>query len=358
MVEQKQTIVQVIEMSRDRLVAAGLISSDIDEILERCTGGWDDWYSVVTDIGDRYESMGEERLSNGHSVSAGELLWLASMYYHYAQLFMFQRPDLRHIGQNKKVELYKRAAPLICTPAERVDIPFEGFTIPGYLRLPVDAKRSPCTILLGGLESTKEENVLFERMCLDRGLATFAFDGPGQGEMFQQTRIRPDFERFTSAVIDYLETRPEIDGSKFGIIGRSLGGHYAPKSAAHDERIAVCVCWGVLYELQSIWWEMSEITRNGFTHCAGETDPAQAKETLKFIDLSGWAEKIKGSLYLQHGMLDNLVPFYQVERLEKEAVNAREIVTQYEPDGIHCCDNMAHRSRYPMADYLAKVLKS
>ncbi|MFQ5692777.1 MAG: alpha/beta hydrolase family protein, partial [Nitrospinota bacterium] len=273
----RDVIAEVMEGSRGRMIADGLHAADIDEILQRCSG-WGDWYEVVTGIGDRYERLAEERLSQGAGISAGELLWRASMCYHYAQFYMFERPDLREAGQRKKVELYRRAAPLFFPPAERVEIPFEGFTIPGYLRLPRGVRTPPCAVLIGGLESTKEESFLFERMCLDRGLATFAFDGPGQGVMFFQTKMRPDFERFTSAVLDYLQGRPEIDGSRFGVLGRSLGGHYAPKSAAHDGRIAVCVCWGVLYELHSYWWDLHDITRNGFTYCAGETDPEKGKE--------------------------------------------------------------------------------
>ncbi|MBI2880930.1 MAG: alpha/beta hydrolase [Candidatus Tectomicrobia bacterium] len=351
----REVIAEVMESSKGRMIGDGIHAADIDEILERCTG-WGDWYEVVTGIGDRYERMAEERMSKGFKTSAGELLWRACMCYHYAQFYMFERPDLREAGQKKKVDLYRRAAPLFFPPAERVEIPFEGFSIPGYLRLPPGVKKPPCAILIGGLESTKEESFLFERMCHDRGLATFAFDGPGQGEMFFQTKMRPDFERFTSAVIDYLQKRPEIDPAKFGVLGRSLGGHYAPKSAAHDKRIAVCVCWGVLYELQTYWEDMHFLTRNGFTYCAGETDPAKGKETLKFIDLSGWAEKITCSLYLQHGRKDDLIPFHQAERLEREAVHAKEVVTQYEPEGNHCCHNLYHRTRHPMADHLAKVL--
>jgi 2,6-dihydroxypseudooxynicotine hydrolase len=348
-------IAEVMESSKGRMIGDGLHAADIDEILERCSG-WGDWYEVVTGIGDRYERMAEERLSRGFSISAGELLWRACMCYHYAQFYMFERPDLREAGQKKKVELYIQAAPLFFPPAERVEIPFDGFTIPGYLRLPPGVEKPPCAVLIGGLESTKEESFLFERMCHDRGVATFAFDGPGQGEMFFQTKIRPDFERFTSAVIDYLETRSELDTSKFGVLGRSFGGHYGPKSAAHDKRIVVCVCWGVLYELQTYWSDMEDLTRNGFTYCAGETDTEKGKETLKFIDLTGWPEKITCPLYIQHGMKDELIPFTQATRLEKEAVNAKEIVTQYEPEGIHCCHNLAHSTRHPMADFLAKHL--
>ncbi|MEE9273687.1 MAG: alpha/beta hydrolase [bacterium] len=351
----REVIAEVMESSKARMIGDGLQPADMEEILARCTG-WGDWYEVLTDIGDRYESLAEGRRAGGHAVSAGEMLWRACMYYHYAQFYMFERPDLREAGQKKKVDLYRRAAPLFHPPAERVEIPLDAFSIPGYLRLPPGAERPPCVILIGGLESTKEESFLFERMCLDRGMATFAFDGPGQGEMFFQTPMRPDFERFTSAVIDHLETRAEIDAARLGVLGRSLGGHYAPKSAAHDGRISVCVCWGALYELQTFWEEMNAVTRNGFTYCSGNTDPARGKETLRFIDLSGWAEEIRCSLYIQHGMKDDLIPFSQAERLEREAVNASEIVTQYEPEGIHCCHNLAHVSRHPMADHLARVL--
>ena len=355
MTETSDVIAAVMESSKGRMIGDGLEAADIDEILLRCSG-WGDWYEVVTRIGDRYEQLAEISLSEGSSISAGVYLWRACMYYHYAQFYMFENPDLREAGQKKKVELYNRAAPLFFPPAERIDIPFEGFTIPGFLRKPRGVKNPRCAVLIGGLESTKEESYLFEHMCHDRGMATFAFDGPGQGEMFFQSKIRPDFERFTSAVLDYLETRNDIDPSKFGVLGRSFGGYYAPRSAAHDKRIAVCVCWGVLYELETYWWDMHDITRNGFTYCAGETDPEMGKERLKFINLSDCSNKITCALYLQHGMKDDLIPYGQAIRLEKEAVNAKEVVTQYEPDGIHCCHNLYHSTRLPMADFLAKHL--
>ena len=348
-------IASVMESSKGRMIGDGLEAADIDEILDKCSG-WGDWYEVVTSIGDRYEELAEDRLRTNNDLSAGIYLWKACMYYHYAQFYMFERPDLREAGQKRKVALYDRAAPYLYPPAERINIPFDGLSIPGFLRKPVGTVNPPCAILIGGLESTKEESYLFENMCHHRGMATFAFDGPGQGEMFFQTKIRPDFERFTSAVIDYLETRTDIDDSKFGILGRSFGGYYAPRSAAHDKRIAACVCWGVLYELDSFWWDMHEMTRNGFTYCAGETDPEKGRKELQCINLSDCAEEIECALYLQHGVKDDLIPFSQALRLEKEAVNAKEIVTHYEPEGIHCCHNLYHVTRLPMADFLATHL--
>jgi fermentation-respiration switch protein FrsA (DUF1100 family) len=67
---------------------------------------------------------------------------------------------------------------------------------------------------------------------------------------------------------------------------------------------------------------MHPLSRLGFTYCSGETDPAKGKEALRVIDLSGWAERITCSLYIQHGIKDDLIPFSQATRLEHEAVNA------------------------------------
>src|SRR6185312_5454904 len=114
-------------------------------------------------------------------------------------------------------------------------------------RPPGVSGRVPVALLLGGLESTKEESYRFENLCLARGLATCTFDGPGQGEMYFQAKLRPDFHRFTSAVLDWLDRKPEIDAARIGVIGRSLGGFYAVHWAAHEPRLKACVCWGVLF---------------------------------------------------------------------------------------------------------------
>jgi hypothetical protein len=41
---------------------------------------------------------------------------------------------------------------------------------------------------------------------------------------------RPDYEVPTRAIVDYLQTRTDIDSSRIGILGISLGGYYAPRS--------------------------------------------------------------------------------------------------------------------------------
>ena len=72
---------ELLETSRGRMLGDGVETLDLDEILARCKS-FDDWYEVVADVGDRYENMAKEYLSKGGDISAGEMFWRASMYYH------------------------------------------------------------------------------------------------------------------------------------------------------------------------------------------------------------------------------------------------------------------------------------
>src|SRR5215831_2811366 len=207
-----------------RLIGDGVPAGDVMAAQASLTH-WDEWFPYWTGLGDTYERLGREALTRNRRQSAGELFWQACLSHHYAQFLWFHDPVRRDQGQMRKVALYREAAPLFVAPAVQFDVPFDGFVIPGYLRLlPGASGRVPVVIVLGGLESTKEESYRFENLCLARGLATCTFDGPGQGEMYFQAKLRPDFHRFTSAVLDWLAKRPEIDADRIGIIGRSLGG--------------------------------------------------------------------------------------------------------------------------------------
>jgi 2,6-dihydroxypseudooxynicotine hydrolase len=338
------------------MISDGIAYSDYEEAV-RTAGAGGDWFEFWSAKGDRYESLGEEALAAGHRVSAGEWLWRASLSLHYAQFMWFHDPERREAGQRRKAELYARAAPHLLPPAERVEVSFDGVTIPGYLRLPLDFVReppAPCVVLLGGLESTKEESYLFEDLCLRRGLATFAFDGPGQGELFFDVKLRPDFERYTSAVVDELAERPELDRGRLGVLGRSLGGYYAIRSAAYDRRFRACVAWGAFLDM-SEFDAMPLHTQQGFAYVAGgRSFEAGRRKVQEALDLSDRAGELSCPLYVLHGVDDRIFSLSQIERLRREIRAPSEFVI--EEDGDHCCHNMGQIVRPRMADWLAAQL--
>ena len=339
-----------------RLLGDGLPGGDIAAARSQLTS-WDEWFPFWIARANHYEELARSALARGRKTSAGDLFWLACLCCHYAQFLWFHEQAKREAGQNRKAALYREGAPLFALPAERFDLAFESFSIPGYLRLPPGRNgRVPVALVLGGLESTKEESYLFENMCLARGLATCTFDGPGQGEMFFQAKMRPDFPRFAAAVIDWLQARPEIEADRIGVVGRSLGGFYAVQTAAHEPRIKACIAWGVLFDL-SYYDTMAEPSRRGFAYVAGFDDHAAAAPYLKrTLDLTGHAERVRCPVYALHGALDRLIPPSQVERLRQALAQNPDVEFDIPADGDHCCHNLYHVVRPRMADWLAERL--
>jgi 2,6-dihydroxypseudooxynicotine hydrolase len=352
-----QDRVQVIFAENEmRMIADGVAYADLVRVRQRVRS-WNEWYRGWAELALEYEQLGDEAHAAGFNVTAGERYWQASIYWHYAQFLWFERPQEREDGQRRKAELYQKGAPLLQPPAERVEIPFDGTRIPGYVRLPQGVERAPCVILIGGLESTKEESYTFENLCLRRGLATFAFDGPGQGEYFFQRPLGPDFEVYTSRVVDYLMTRSDIDADRLAVLGRALGGNMAVRSAAFDERLKGCVVFGVLYDL-SFFDELDPLKQAGFRYITGIADPAAARDAImRYVDLDGIPERVNVPLYVLHGAKDPMFPLAHAHRLAEAARHA-PCTLVIEEEGTHCAHNLYQLVRPRMADWLVEQLRS
>lgn len=337
-------------MNWGRLLLDGIPHADLREAEARDPGV--SWLDFWTAKAAHYEGLGDDALADGHELSAGEWLWLASLCCQYAQFLWFDegRADV----QRRKADLYRKAAPLLCPSAERVEVPIDRTAIPGYLRLAARPLRTPmpCAVLLGGLESTKEESYLFENLLLDRGVATFTFDGPGQGEMLERVRLSDDFERYTSAVVDYLTTRSELDEGRFGVLGRSLGGFYALCSASADQRFKACVSWG---GFAFVDWEDEPLhDRASWRYVAKVESEEQARAYVeRCLDGRPLLPRLRCPTYFLHGALDEL-SIQQIDVL-RELVSA-PLTVVVEPRGDHCCHNLGPRPRVQMADWLVDRL--
>jgi len=54
-----------------------------------------------------------------------------------------------------------------------------------------------------------------------------------------------DAERIYDPIIDYLQKRSDLDGSRIGVMGMSFGGYWVTKIAhLKRERLQAAVCWG------------------------------------------------------------------------------------------------------------------
>lgn len=348
----RERVEQVIDHGIHRFLADGVHYRDLMDMRAGITD-WSQWCGVWSQYAAAAEARGTAALEQSCKQTAAREFVRAALYFHYAQNLYYDDPALKRQTHDRKVAVFKRAAPLLDPPLEPVKIPFEGIEMPAYLRVPGGRTRPSCVILLGGLDTTKEDYMVVNDLCVERGLATLAFDGPGQGEALFRMLWRKDFERSISAVLDFLESRPEIDRNRIGIIGRSTGGFYAPKIAAIDKRIKAAVAWGAMYHLRNLA-TIPAVTREGFIFVSGSKSVEEALRFFECINLEGYAAKIRCPLLIVHGGLDTITPMENATRLAAEASGAVEKLI-WEDSG-HCCHDRAHIVRPGMADFMLRHL--
>ena len=131
---------------------------------------------------------------------------------------------------HKAIEAFLAHARFWDPPLEVVHIPFEGSEIIAYLRLPKNPKGPvPMVIAVNGLDSRKEDLSESFSAILPFGIGFLAVDGPGTGQA--PIKVSENSERMLSRVIDYLQTRPEVDKNRLAVHGVSWGAYWATKLA-------------------------------------------------------------------------------------------------------------------------------
>jgi 2,6-dihydroxypseudooxynicotine hydrolase len=256
----------------------------------------------------------------------------------------------------KAVACRQAALPYLQPPGERVEVPYAGSTLAAILRKPPRDVRPPIMVMAMGLDSTKEEMEAYEQPFLARGIATLAFDGPGQGEAQYAFAIRGDYEVPVKAVIDHVKTRADVDSSRIGMWGVSLGGYYAPRAAAFDKRIAACIALGGPFDFGAAWVGLPELTREAFrvrSHCNTE---AEARQHAATLSLTGVAQNITCPLFIVNGRQDRIIPAADAERLAREAKGPVQLMMI--EDGNHIANNRAYRWRSQSADWMAVQLRA
>jgi alpha-beta hydrolase superfamily lysophospholipase len=208
-------------------------------------GDRESWYRAWMSLADRTSAAAESSAAQGHSESARCAFLRASNYYRNAYVFHLEAPLPALVGDayRRHRDAFQRAAAEMIRPLEQVAIPFENMTLPGYF-CAVDGTRRPLIISVGGYDGTAEESFFWNgAAALARGYHALIFDGPGQGQLLIERNIhfRPDWERVISAVIELAASRNDVDVSRIVLIGESWGGYLAPRGAAYDPRVAVCV---------------------------------------------------------------------------------------------------------------------
>lgn len=337
-----------------RLLAEGVHYRDTLDMRERVTK-FDEWCPVWSQWARAAEERADRALTEGFTKTTGLELARASLYYFFAQFVLWSDPSAKRLAYQNCVRTFKGASAYLDPPQRPVQIPYGPITIPGYLRVPTESRRPPCVILIGGLDTTKEEQLVISNLCVQRGLATLSFDGPGQGETYYKMKLNPEFHQAVAAVLDFAQECPEVDGERLGVIGRSLGGHYAPRIAALDKRVKAAVAWGAMYHLRN-YSSLPPLTQSGFLDVTGSKSLEEVRPYFESVDLDGIASNIACPLMIVHGGLDNITPTENATLMQEQASGPTELL--FWEDSYHCVHDRSHICRPSMADFMHKHLSA
>ena len=336
-----------------RFVANGVVLTDFEEVvgsIER----YDDWCRAWSSKAAVHEALGREALAKRKFLTAGEHLQRAGVYYHFGK-FLFVR-DLAQMkaAHMKAVECRQLALPYLTPPGERVAIPFEGKHLYGILRKPAGVEKPPIMIMCCGLDSAKEETEAYEAPFLARGIAILVFDGPGQGEAEYDWPIRGNYETAVKAVVDFIETRSDVDTKRIGLWGVSMGGYYAPRSAAFEKRVKACIALSGPYNMGRNWETIPELSRETIRVRSHAKTDEEGRRNALTLSMEGVASKIECPIYIVAGKQDRVVPWQDAERLSKEVKGP--VVFSLIEDGNHVANNRGYKWRLATADWMAEQL--
>jgi KipI family sensor histidine kinase inhibitor len=337
----------------NRFVANGTDYADFQATLARISR-WDDWCREWGVTAAHYEQLAAGAEDAGHAETAAGAWQRAALAWHWGKFVFVDDPDQQRAAHDHAVACYRKAAPALSPPAQLVRVPYAGTALPAYLRVPATG-RNPVVIMVPGLDSTKEELQATAGYFLARGLAVLAVDGPGQGESEYELPIEPAYEKVVTAAVDYLASRDDIDDSRIGLFGVSLGGYYAARGAAYEQRLVATVDLCGPYRWDLDWDDLPPQTRATIQCRSRAASEEEARARAGQLTLEDAAKLITRPLLVVGGGRDAITPAIHQERTAKEAPGAKLVIY---PDGGHGVTNLAYESRSLMADWLAGHLKA
>jgi 2,6-dihydroxypseudooxynicotine hydrolase len=337
-----------------RFTANGVTVADF----ARITAGlvrWSDWCAAWVAVGVEHEDLGRTALAEGRLRSAGEHLARAAVYHHFAKFVFVEDLGQMRAAHARAVACLDDALPHLDPPGRKVRMPFESGHLVAVLRLPAGTGPHPVVVLLPGLDSTKEELRSTEQTFLDRGVATFCVDGPGQGEAEYDVPIRGDWAPVAELLWETLGDLDGVDRDRLAVWGVSLGGYYAARTAAAlGERAKACVALAGPFNFGDCWEALPELTRQTFEVRSGAAGPDDARRIAGTLGMEQHAADLVAPLLVVFGRQDRLIPWQHADRLRDSVSGPVELLMLER--GNHGCANVTPWHRPYTADWVAKQL--
>jgi dipeptidyl aminopeptidase/acylaminoacyl peptidase len=332
-----------------RMILGGIEYHDL-ETVKALAPTWMEWINAWSDLGAKHRARAEELKAAGSALSAGRAYHRATACYHFAKFVWAEDEDKNGYATEAAVSCARSALQLLDPSHRRISAENGEFKVVGHLRLPTVSAASPhaLVVLVPGTDSTKEEFPSWEKVILDRGLACFTLDGPGQGEVFHMgTRMQPAYEQTLALGLDAIASDPRIDMNRVGIAGTSLGGYYVVRAAAFEPRVKALV--SISGPMRLDFNSLPAHTRATMKLYSRNHDDRAACQYINRYNLDGVLQKVKPPALIATGKMDRIIPWQHTKAIADGITKAD--FRLYE-DGNHALTNVAYEFRDLSADWL------
>jgi len=225
----------------------GEVLTTVDRIHDGKARSWVDQWTATAD---RLTQLAAASAAAGRTQSAAGQYLRGSLYYALATYSAdgTGEPELFAALWEKHRDAWDHVVDLGefgGATAERIEIPYQGTTLPGYFFRSGQAGEPRRTLIFNNGSDGSVVNAWTDGIApaLARGWNAMTFDGPGQNAALirQGLPFRPDWERVITPVVDSLSARPDVDPGKLALLGVSQAGYWVPRALAFEHRIAAAV---------------------------------------------------------------------------------------------------------------------
>jgi len=311
---------------------------------------------------ERWATLGHDyrRKASQSSSAAGRktLLRSAAACFHWAEFMYFSDPVRKRELRHEAKRCFHASLELGGPRMRLGELVYGDVVMPYYLVFPEERDprggAAPCVILSNGLDSMTEVEIFaFAELFLARGMATFLFDGPGQGINLGQSPIAIQFEGVVERVIGFLEGQADVDAGSLGFFGVSFGGYLALRIArAIGSRFkgVINLSGGPrLAPFSSLPRRLKEDFQ--FAFLGGDAPGMQDVFRRLELDPSG---ALRTDVLSVHGALDDIFPLAELEALDR-AWEDRHELRIYDTEA-HVCLNYIGQYSVEIADWMSARL--
>jgi dienelactone hydrolase len=324
-------------------------------------------------MADKLAGLAQEDAARDRRFSAAHKLRRAALYYLTAE-------RMQGHGHPGREETFRRAQAAFARyiewgreNCERCEVPYQDRAIPALLTRALDVTGpAPCVLFVNGLDSCKE--LLFwtglPRELARRGISTLCVDQPGTGEALRIGNLSAvsNSELWATPCFDWLAAREDVDATRIGMAGISLGGHFTPRAMAFEPRFASGAVWGANHNWAEV--QQKRLKREGenpvphyWNHVMwvfGAQDMAEFHRKTAGMHLNEILSRIKAPFLVTHGGRDRQIALdYAHQTFDQLTGSVRrelKIFTDREGGVEHVgADNMSFGRDY-IADWFAETL--